>query len=202
MRMTAASWIHRRLGRHAIHEPPRRLPALRRCRSWRRRWRAASADATSRLKDIASLQGAQTVPLIGYGLVVGLNKTGDKQQTIFPAQTLANMLERFGVAVPGGLIKIENIAAVIVTAELPPYARIGARARRHRLVDRRRAKPPGRRAAADAAARAGRQDRARAQGAALDRRLWRRQRREQRAGQSPHGRPRAGGRPRSGRVST
>ena len=80
----------------------------------------------TRLKDIASLQGAGSVPLIGYGLVVGLNKTGDKRQTIFPAQTLANMLERFGISVPPGQLKIENIAAVLVTADLPSYARLGA----------------------------------------------------------------------------
>ena len=67
------------------------------------------------------------MPLIGYGLVVGLNKTGDRRQTIFSAQTLANMLERFGVLVPGEQMKIENIAAVLVTAELPPYVRRGAR---------------------------------------------------------------------------
>ncbi|MEP7305637.1 MAG: flagellar basal body P-ring protein FlgI [Acidobacteriota bacterium] len=81
----------------------------------------------TRVKDISSLQGAYSVPLIGYGLVVGLNKTGDKKQTIFPAQTLANMLERFGVSVPGGQFKIENVAAVIVTTELPQYARTGTR---------------------------------------------------------------------------
>ena len=52
------------------------------------------------------------MPLIGYGLVVGLNRTGDRRQTIFSAQTLANMLQRFGVVVPGEQIKIENIAAV------------------------------------------------------------------------------------------
>ena len=68
------------------------------------------------------------MPLIGYGLVVGLNKTGDRRQTIFSAQTLANMLERFGVLVPGEEIKIENIAAVLVTAELPPYRRGAAAA--------------------------------------------------------------------------
>jgi flagellar P-ring protein precursor FlgI len=81
----------------------------------------------TRLKDIASLEGAPSTPLVGYGLVVGLNKSGDKRQTIFSAQTLASMLERFGVSVPGGQIKVENIAAVLVTAELPPYARTGAR---------------------------------------------------------------------------
>lgn len=88
---------------------------------------AQAADAATRLKDVASIQGVESVPLIGYGLVVGLNKTGDKRQTIFSAQTLANMLQRFGVSVPGEQIKIENVAAVLVTAELPAYARPGAR---------------------------------------------------------------------------
>jgi flagellar P-ring protein precursor FlgI len=64
--------------------------------------------------------GATTQPLIGYRLVVGLNKTGDRRQTIFSAQTLANILERFGVAVPPGRIKIENDAAVMVTGEIAP----------------------------------------------------------------------------------
>jgi flagellar P-ring protein precursor FlgI len=59
--------------------------------------------------------------------VVGLNKSGDKRQTVFSAQTLTNMLERFGLSVPASQIKIENIAAVLVTAELPAYARAGAR---------------------------------------------------------------------------
>jgi flagellar P-ring protein FlgI len=94
---------------------------------------AASAQATapiagaSRLKDVASVQGATTTPLIGYGLVVGLNKTGDKKQTVFSAQTLANMLERFGVAVAPGEFKVENVAAVLVTAQLGPYAQTGAK---------------------------------------------------------------------------
>jgi flagellar P-ring protein precursor FlgI len=56
-----------------------------------------------------------------------LNKTGDRRQTLFSAQTVANMLERLGVSVPGGQIKIENVAAVLVTAELPPFARAGVR---------------------------------------------------------------------------
>lgn len=88
---------------------------------------AGAADSATRLKDIASIQGVESVQLIGYGLVVGLNKTGDKRQTIFSAQTLASMLQRFGVSVPGEQIKIENVAAVLVTAELPPYIRPGAR---------------------------------------------------------------------------
>jgi flagellar P-ring protein precursor FlgI len=85
------------------------------------------AISVSRLKDVASLQGPLTQPVVGYGLVVGLNKTGDRRQTLFSAQTLANMLERFGVAVPPGGIKIENVAAVLVTSEVGPYAQTGSR---------------------------------------------------------------------------
>jgi flagellar P-ring protein precursor FlgI len=87
----------------------------------------ASTGAVVRVKDVASLQGFQAMPLLGYGLVVGLNKTGDRRQTIFSAQTLANMLQRFGVLVEGEEVKIENIAAVLVTAEMPPFLRRGGR---------------------------------------------------------------------------
>src|SRR5690606_27494710 len=62
-----------------------------------------------------------------YGLVVGLAKTGDRQQTVFSAQTLTNMLQRFGLAISPEAIKIENVAAVLVTAELGPYAWQGGR---------------------------------------------------------------------------
>ena len=79
------------------------------------------------MKDVATLQGVQPVPLVGYGLVIGLNKSGDKRQTIFSVQTLANMLERFGVVVSADQVKVENIAAVLVTAELPAFAKQGAR---------------------------------------------------------------------------
>lgn len=86
-----------------------------------------SADSGARLKDVAALQGLASTPLIGYGLVVGLNKTGDRRQTIFSTQTLVNMLERMGVSVAAGRVNVENVAAVLVTAELPAYARAGAR---------------------------------------------------------------------------
>ena len=56
-------------------------------------------QAAARMKDVARLEGVRSVPLIGYGLVVGLNKTGDRRQTMFSAQTLANMLLRFGIVV-------------------------------------------------------------------------------------------------------
>jgi flagellar P-ring protein precursor FlgI len=85
------------------------------------------AGAESRLKDIVTIQGIRPAPLMGYGLVVGLNKTGDKRQTIFSTQSLANMLARFGLVVPAEDVKVENIAAVLVTGELSPYQRPGAR---------------------------------------------------------------------------
>jgi flagellar P-ring protein FlgI len=85
------------------------------------------AAGSARLKDVATLQGPSSTPLIGYGLVVGLNKTGDRKQTIFSTQTLANMLERFGVAVGAKDMKIENVAAVLVTTDLGPYNQPGSR---------------------------------------------------------------------------
>jgi flagellar P-ring protein precursor FlgI len=84
-------------------------------------------QADSRLKDIATLQGISAVPLIGYGLVIGLDKTGDKRQSLAAVQSLANALAKFGVIVAADQMKVENIAAVIVTAELSPYTRSGAR---------------------------------------------------------------------------
>jgi flagellar P-ring protein precursor FlgI len=91
-------------------------------------WGAATPlRADSRLKDIVTLQGVSPAPLMGYGLVVGLNKTGDKRQTLFSTQSLANMLARFGLVVPAEQVKVENIAAVLVTGEISPYQRTGAR---------------------------------------------------------------------------
>jgi flagellar P-ring protein FlgI len=86
-----------------------------------------SALGASRLKDLVSLEGARDNQLIGYGLVVGLNGTGDKRQTVFSAQSLTNMLERMGVTVPATAILVRNTAAVMVTADLPAYAQPGAK---------------------------------------------------------------------------
>jgi flagellar P-ring protein precursor FlgI len=83
--------------------------------------------ADSRLKDIATLQGTGAMPLIGQGLVVGLNKTGDKRQSLAAVQELANALAKFGTIISPLQMKVENVAAVMVTAELSPYARSGAR---------------------------------------------------------------------------
>ena len=85
------------------------------------------AQAQSRIKDLAHLQGVRDNQLVGYGLVVGLNKTGDRRQTIFSTQSLINMLQRMGVTIPGNDIRVENIAAVMVTATLSPFVRAGSR---------------------------------------------------------------------------
>src|SRR5438552_4271742 len=84
----------------------------------------ASAAGT-RLKEIASLEGVRDNQLIGYGVVVGLNGTGDKRQTVFSAQELANILKRMGVTIDPTSIQIRNMAAVMVTADLPPFAQPG-----------------------------------------------------------------------------
>jgi flagellar P-ring protein precursor FlgI len=82
---------------------------------------------TAHLKDVTSVEGVRDNPLMGYGLVAGLNGTGDRQQTIFSTQTLANMLQRMGVTVSPTTMLVHNIAAVFVTATLPPFARPGMR---------------------------------------------------------------------------
>lgn len=81
--------------------------------------------AGTRLKDLISVEGVRDNQLVGYGIVVGLNRTGDKQQTIFTTQSLAAMLEKMGVAVSATAIKVANTAAVMVTAVLPPFAQPG-----------------------------------------------------------------------------
>ncbi|MEW5978205.1 MAG: flagellar basal body P-ring protein FlgI [Acidobacteriota bacterium] len=83
--------------------------------------------AATRVKDVARFQGVRDNQLVGYGLVVGLNKTGDRQQTFFTTQSLINMLDRLGVTITAQSIRVENIAAVMVTAELDPFARAGSR---------------------------------------------------------------------------
>lgn len=80
-----------------------------------------------RLKELASLEGVRDNQLIGYGIVVGLNGTGDRQLTIFTAQSLANMLQQMGVTVTPTLILVKNTAAAMVTATLPPFAQPGSR---------------------------------------------------------------------------
>ncbi len=85
---------------------------------------ASHADS---LKALASVQGVRDNPLIGYGLIVGLDGTGDQtMQTPFTTQSLNNMLSQLGVTIPAGTsMQLKNVAAVMVTATLPPFARPG-----------------------------------------------------------------------------
>lgn len=86
----------------------------------------AAGDAHKVLiRDVATVEGVRDNSLIGYGLVVGLKGTGDRQQTYFTVQTLASILARMGVQIPTASVRVNNVAAVFVTASLPPFARPG-----------------------------------------------------------------------------
>ena len=80
------------------------------------------SQASPRIKDICSLSGMGQTKLIGYGLVVGLEGTGDSKGTEFTIQTVVNMLQRMGITVPKQKVRTKNVAAVIVSAELPATA--------------------------------------------------------------------------------
>jgi flagellar P-ring protein precursor FlgI len=88
---------------------------------------AVALSGGARLKELVTIEGARENQLLGYGLVVGLAGTGDRRQTVFSAQSLTNLLERMGVSVPPSAIRVNNVAAVMVTANLPPYAQPGMR---------------------------------------------------------------------------
>jgi flagellar P-ring protein precursor FlgI len=89
---------------------------------------AGPAEATSRIKDLANVEGVRQNQLIGYGLVVGLNGTGDTLNNIpFTRQSLQAMLERLGVNIRGQQLRTGNVAAVMVTANLPPFGTQGTR---------------------------------------------------------------------------
>ena len=86
------------------------------------------AAASSRIKDIADFEGVRENQLVGYGLVVGLNGTGDNIKSInFAIESLISMLDQLGINARDGQLKSKNIAAVMVTASLPPFARQGSR---------------------------------------------------------------------------
>jgi len=90
----------------------------------------ARADEPPRgvqIKDVTTIEGIRDNLLMGYGVVVGLNRTGDSQQTVFSTQTMSNLLQRMGVQVPATTLRVNNIAAVFATATLPPFARPGMR---------------------------------------------------------------------------
>ena len=80
-----------------------------------------------RLKDIATIQGVRSNQLIGYGLVAGLDGTGDDtKKAEFASEGMANLLEKLGIPVDAAKVDLDNVAAVMVTADLPPFARNGA----------------------------------------------------------------------------
>ena len=90
-------------------------------------WAAVAAASPVRLKDLVEVDGVRSNELVGYGLVVGLDGTGDGlRNSPFTEEIMANILERLGVNVSGEQFRPQNVAAVIVTATLPPFARAGS----------------------------------------------------------------------------
>jgi flagellar P-ring protein FlgI len=87
--------------------------------------RAGGPNRQVLVRDITTIAGVRDNPLVGYGLVVGLHGTGDSQQTIFTVQTLANAMQKMGVLIPPSTSVVKNVAAVFITATLPPFARPG-----------------------------------------------------------------------------
>ncbi len=80
-----------------------------------------------RLKEIANIDGIRHNQLVGYGLVIGLNGTGDKQGTTFTIQSLTSMLQKMGIKVNPSAVKVKNVAAVMITSDLPPFAKPGSK---------------------------------------------------------------------------
>ncbi len=87
----------------------------------------AERKVEARLKEVARLQGVRANQLLGYGVVVGLDGTGDKDQTRFTVQSLSNLLARQGITIDPATVKVKNVAAVIVTSELPAFSKPGQR---------------------------------------------------------------------------
>ena len=88
----------------------------------------APATAASRIKDVAMIQSARDNQLIGYGLVIGLAGTGDSlRNSPFTEQSIRAMLQNLGIATEGGQARAKNVAAVIVTANLPAFVQSGSR---------------------------------------------------------------------------
>jgi flagellar P-ring protein precursor FlgI len=90
-------------------------------------WWPSGAQAAPRVKEVAGVQGVRPNQLVGYGLVVGLDGTGDQSQGVpFTAQSLTAMLQQMGVSIPPGVqLQAKNVAAVMVTTSLPPFAQPG-----------------------------------------------------------------------------
>lgn len=89
---------------------------------------SSTANASSRIKDIADFEGVRDNQLVGYGLVVGLNGSGDNIKSIdFTKESIISMLDRIGINARDGQLKSKNVAAVMVTANLPAFGRQGSR---------------------------------------------------------------------------
>lgn len=88
----------------------------------------ASPAQAERIKDLGGFAGIRSNQLVGYGIVVGLNGTGDSlRNSVFTQESLVAMLERLGVSTRGSTLNTKNVAAVMVTATLPPFALQGSR---------------------------------------------------------------------------
>ncbi|TAL69241.1 MAG: flagellar basal body P-ring protein FlgI [Bacteroidetes bacterium] len=81
----------------------------------------------ARIKDIATIEGVTGVQVIGYGLVTGLNNTGDNQRSTYTVQSVSNMLKRFGLTIPQTDPRIRNVAAVMITSTIPTFSRAGSK---------------------------------------------------------------------------
>jgi flagellar P-ring protein FlgI len=90
-------------------------------------WMAGGAQDGIRVKDVANISGLEDMQIYGYGLVVGLDGTGDRYQTLFTSQTIRNMLKNLGIELPNQQLYIQNVGAVMVTGTLKPFKRKGTR---------------------------------------------------------------------------
>ena len=91
-------------------------------------WMGTEVDVwAARVKDIAGVKGVRPNQLMGYGLVVGLNSTGDDDKTEFTFQSLTNMMKRMGIVIDMEKMKLDNVAGVMVTATLPAFSKVGTR---------------------------------------------------------------------------
>lgn len=86
-----------------------------------------SPGAAPRIKDICAIGGSHSRPMVGYGLVIGLDGSGDSKGTQFTVQSVVNMLTRMGITVPQNKVRTKNVAAVMVSGSLPATARIGSK---------------------------------------------------------------------------
>jgi flagellar P-ring protein precursor FlgI len=89
-------------------------------------WTVPAAAVGSRIKDLTILSGARDNQLVGYGIVTGLAGDGDKNP-VYTIQSIANMLQRFGVTVPAAALSSKNVAAVMITADIPAFVKNGTR---------------------------------------------------------------------------